>query len=248
VDEKGYGAFGDQTLGNRTYADFARRSPIPLRDDGHVETTRNAQPLVDAVLPRDTPLFLHHDGQFASTHDLIIATLTGRNYGWKPEEYATAVHHIATVIREDSGNGYLATEARGARFNVYNTDITSYPNVFSGFSDYNGSYVYDPRALLPNLISPQYRVDMRFATDAQILDAIANLIDAYLRNLTFSQDADGVDFGPAAAVEDEVRMLALRYSAAVLGVLLGGVLIGVNLLRARYKLGSVSDSDTLHIT
>ena len=40
----------------------------------------------------------------------------------------------------------------------------------------------------------------------------------------------------------------LLITAAVLGVLLGGVLIGVNLLRARYKLGSVSDSDALHIT
>jgi hypothetical protein len=35
VDEKGYGEFGDHTLGNRTYADFARRTPIPRRDDGH---------------------------------------------------------------------------------------------------------------------------------------------------------------------------------------------------------------------
>jgi hypothetical protein len=91
VDEKGYGSFGDQTLGNRTYADFARRSPVPTRDDGHTQTTRNSPPLVDALLPRDTPVFLHFDGQFASAHDLIIATLTGRNYGWKPEEYATAV-------------------------------------------------------------------------------------------------------------------------------------------------------------
>jgi cytochrome c peroxidase len=194
VDEKGYGAFGDQTLGNRTYADFARRSPIPPRDDGHTQTVRNAQPLVDAVLPRDTPLFLHHDGQFASAHDLIIATLTGRNYGWKPEEYATAVHHIATVIREDSGQGYLATEARGGRFDVYNTGLASYANVFAGFSDYAGSYIYDPRALVPSLISPQYQLDMRYASDSQILDNIANLIEAYMHNLTFSQDTNGVDF------------------------------------------------------
>jgi hypothetical protein len=57
--------------------------------------------LVDALLPRDGPLFLHHDGQFATARDLIISTLTGRNYGWKPEEYSTAVEHIARVIRED---------------------------------------------------------------------------------------------------------------------------------------------------
>ena len=194
VDEKGYGQFGNQTLGNRTYADFARRSPIPLRDDGRTQTTRNSQALVDALLPRDTPLFLHHDGQFASAHDLIIATLTGRNYGWKPEEYAMAVHHIATIIREDDGTGYLATEARGARFRVGGTYLTAYRNVFSGFTDYNGSYIWDPRVLTADLISPQYRIDMRSATDEQILDAIANLIQAYLLNLTFSQDPNGVDF------------------------------------------------------
>jgi cytochrome c peroxidase len=194
VDEKGYGAFGDHTLGNRTYADFARRSPIPPRDDGRSQTVRNAQPLVDAVLPRNVPLFLHHDGQFASAHDLIIATLTGRNYGWKPKEYATAVHHIATVIREDSGHGYLATDARGGRFNVGQTDLASYANIFAGFSDYMGSYIYDPRALVPNLISPEYQLDMRVATDSQILDLIAKLIEAYMRNLTFSQDTNGVDF------------------------------------------------------
>src|SRR6267142_1174522 len=73
VDEKD---FGDHTLGNRTYADFARRSAIPLRDDGRTNTTRNAQPLVDALLPHNGPLFLHHDGQLASVRDLIIGTLT----------------------------------------------------------------------------------------------------------------------------------------------------------------------------
>ena len=40
----------------------------------------------------------------------------------------------------------------------------------------------------------------------------------------------------------------LLITAAVLGILLGGVLIGVKLLRARYNLEPVSDSDALHIT
>jgi len=40
----------------------------------------------------------------------------------------------------------------------------------------------------------------------------------------------------------------LLITAVVLGALLGGVLIGVKLLRARYRPGSVSDSDALHIT
>jgi hypothetical protein len=48
--------------------------------------------------------------------------------------------------------------------------------------------------LQPSLITPNYRLDMRYASDEQILNTIATLIEAYLLNLTFSQDADGVDF------------------------------------------------------
>jgi hypothetical protein len=40
----------------------------------------------------------------------------------------------------------------------------------------------------------------------------------------------------------------LLLTAALLGALLGGILIGVKLLRARYNLKAVSDSDALHIT
>jgi hypothetical protein len=194
VDEEGYGQFGNQTLGNRTYADFARRSPIPLRDDGRTQTPRNAMTLVDALIPRDVPLFLHNDGQFASAHDLIIATLTGRNYGWKPSEYATAVHHIASIIRNDDGSGDLAFFARDARWRIEFTFLDTYQNVFSGFTDYQGSYIADPRSLTDFLISPQYRLDMRSATDDQILDTVASLIQAYLQNLFFSQATNGLDF------------------------------------------------------
>jgi hypothetical protein len=196
VDEKGYGDFGDHTLGNRTYADFTRRSPVPPRDDGRTQTTRNSMSLVDALLPRDVPLFLHHDGQFASAHDLIISTLTGRNYGWKPNEYATAVHHIANVIRNDDGMGYLALMARDSRFAIELPGETAYANVFSGFNSYQGTFLFDPRTLTADLISPQFWLDMRpgAATDEQILDSVATLIEKYMRNLTFSQATNGVDF------------------------------------------------------
>ncbi|HEX4262947.1 MAG TPA: hypothetical protein VH597_01300 [Verrucomicrobiae bacterium] len=196
VDEKGYGDFGDHTLGNRTYADFTRRSPVPPRDDGLTQTTRNSMPLVDALLPRNVPLFLHHDGQFASAHDLIIGTLTGRTYGWKPDEYATAVHHIANVIRDDDGVGYLALMARDSRFAIELPGETAYANVFSGFNSYQGNFLFDPRTLTSDLISPQFWLDMRpgAATDEQILDTVATLIEKYLRNLALSQATNGVDF------------------------------------------------------
>ncbi len=196
VDEEGYGLYGNHTLGNRTYSDFAQRSPIPPRDDGRTQTPRNSLALVDAFLPHNGPLLLHHDGQFASAHDLIVGTLTGRNYGWKPEEYATAIHHIASIIRNDDGLGYLAVDARGGRFEVEMPGETAYSNVFSGFNNYHGSYLFDPRSLTTDLISPQYRLNMADpgTTDQQIVDTIATLIETYLRNLFFSQATNGLDF------------------------------------------------------
>jgi len=198
VDEKGYGDFGDLTLGNRTYADFARHTPIPPRDDGRTQTARNTQVLTDALLPHDGPLFLHYDGEFASVHDLIVGTLTGRNYGWKPEEYQTAIHHIASVIRGDDGMGYIATEVRGGRFDTLLfagsfPGVTSYPNVFAGFQPL-GFYLTDPRTLVPHLVSPQNWMNVYSATDQEIVDTVARLIEAYLRNLTLSQATNGVDF------------------------------------------------------
>ena len=197
VDEEGFGQFGNQTLGNRTYCDFASRSPIPLRDDGRTQTPRNAPGLVDAFIPHNGPLLLHDDGQFASAHDLIIGTLTGRNYGWKPGEYATAVQHIASIIRNDDGTGYLATQARGGRWMIQQPGETAYPNVFSGFTDYEGSYLYDPRSLTADLAFLRSIKSIRGPTahrTQQILDTIADLIEAYLRNLFFSQATNGLDF------------------------------------------------------
>jgi hypothetical protein len=196
VDEEGYGPFGNLTMGNRTYCDFAQRSPIPARDDGRFQTPRNSPTLVDSFIPHNGSLLLHLDGQFASAHDLIIGTLTGRNFGWKPGEYATAVHHIASIIRNDDGLGYLAMQARGGRWHIELPGETAYSNVFSGFTNYNGSYLFDPRSLTDDLISPQYQLNMRDpkTTDEQILDTIASLIEVYLRNLFFSQATNGLNF------------------------------------------------------
>jgi len=94
--------------GNRSYADFARQSPVPARDDGHTVTPRNSPPLVNSALPRGRPFMLHFDGEFPSTAALVEGTFTGRNFGWLPEEKEQAVAHIASVIRGDDGTGQLA--------------------------------------------------------------------------------------------------------------------------------------------
>jgi hypothetical protein len=168
-----------EATGNRTYCDFAPRSPIPNIGDGRTITTRNAMPLVDALLPRKTPMFLHNDGQFATPQDLVVATLTGRNYGWQPTEYETAIHHIASIIRNDDGSGGLAQQYGG----------WSYKIAFEA---------------LP-LVEPQYTIPVAngmdvtvtntnsvlYVTDEQIVQNIADLIQQYLETLVFSQDANG---------------------------------------------------------
>jgi hypothetical protein len=101
------------SAGNRTYADFARRSPLPERGDGLVVTPRNAPALVNAALPRKNFL-LHFDGEFATTENLVRETFLGRNFGWLPSERAQALAHVAHVIRKDDGHGTLAQAFGGA--------------------------------------------------------------------------------------------------------------------------------------
>jgi hypothetical protein len=170
--------------GNRTYCDFAQRSPVPDIGDGRVTTTRNAMPLVDSLLPRSTPLFLHFDGQFATPEELVVGTLTGRNYGWMPTQYSTAIHHIASIIRNDNGSNGLAQQYGGY----------SYAATLAGSRDISEQY----------LVTPQYQMQVditdtnnpAYVTDQQIIQNVAALITSYLETLVFSRDTNGQFNGP----------------------------------------------------
>ena len=167
----------DRGGGVRTYDDFARRSPIPDRGDGGTTTPRNSPPLVNATLRRDAALALHFDGEFPTIENLVRGTLTGRNFGWRPDEADAALAHIATVIRNDDGTGELAGEFDGAlpyRVALLGTD----PSI--------------PSAVR---IPASYRLDVSTATDAQVLDAVAALIGAYVDSLRFSTDDAGDNNG-----------------------------------------------------
>ena len=109
-----------ETLGGtmRTYADFARRSPVPAREDGATTAPRNSPALVNATLPRTGGLLLHFDAEFATTADLVEDTFTGRNFGWLPGERALAIAHLARVVREDDGTGGLAQKFGGLSYAV----------------------------------------------------------------------------------------------------------------------------------
>ncbi|MFZ1204046.1 MAG: hypothetical protein WAN97_07035 [Candidatus Acidiferrales bacterium] len=159
--------------GNRTYADFTTRSPLPRPMGGFTNTPRNAMQMVNSLEPHKGPTFLHFDGEFIDPVDLVQTTLTGRNFGWAPDQYQQAVAHIAAVIRGDNGINTPAAE--------YGCNL-SYATIFLGT---------DPSIPSDCKLPAQYRLNVSTATDDQILNDVAQLIAQYMYGLLFKQDELG---------------------------------------------------------
>lgn len=171
LNEELKGRRGLPGRGVEAFSDFARRSPIPRRADGRTTTERNSRSLVGALDAGDDGLF-NFDGGYAGVEALIKGMITGRNFGWLPNEQAAARKHFARVLREDNGGGPLAAEY----------GKLSYAALLRGT---------DP-AIPETLRLPEtYRLDVATATDEALLEAAARLIAAYLRSLRFSRDEQG---------------------------------------------------------
>jgi cytochrome c peroxidase len=154
--------------GNRTYADFTDHSPIPRQLTGFNNTPRNAMQMVGSLQTHAGLTFLHFDGEFADPEDLVRTTLTGRNFGWAPDESQQALAHIAQIIREDNGQGALAA----------NYGRLSYADTFLGSN----------KVPLEFRIPGKFRIDVSSASDEQVLDAVAALITEYMKSLLFQSD------------------------------------------------------------
>lgn len=152
--------------GMRTYADFARRSPIPARTDGKTHAPRNSPPLVNSAVERPEGVLFHFDAEFNSMEDLIAATFTGRNFGWLPGERAQAIKHMAKVLRDDDGT-----------FDLTDTGL-SYRIVFTGT---------DPSIADELRLPAQFRAFVGSASDQEIFDAVVKVVAAYVNGLLFSQ-------------------------------------------------------------
>lgn len=157
--------------GMRTYADFARRSPIPARADGKTHAPRNSPALVNSTLDRPDGVLFHFDTEFNSMEDLVSATFTGRNFGWLPGERSQAIAHVARVVRGDDGSGDLAQQFDGL----------SYRLLFTGTN-----------AAIPDefKLPPQFRAFVGSGTDQEIFDAVVRVVAAYVNGLLFSQTDD----------------------------------------------------------
>ena len=159
--------------GNRTYSDFTTRSPIPRAMNGFTLTPRNAMHMVGSLQPHSRPSLLHFDGEFNTATDLVKGTMTGRNFGWGPEQYQQALAQVALVIRQDDGSDQLAKDR---------TNGLSYSALFLG---------KDSR-ITPDLLIPAAdRIDVKTATDDQILNLVAKCISTYMGDLLFQQDEFG---------------------------------------------------------
>src|SRR5215831_120936 len=159
--------------GNRTYSDYTTRSPIPLPMNGFTETPRNSMHMVGSLQPHAGPVFLHFDGEFSTPIDLVEATLTGRNFGWAPDQSQQALAHIAAIIRGDDGSSQLAADR---------TNSLSYGTLFLG---------KDSRITSDLLIPAADRIDVQSASDDQILHLVAKCIATYMGDLLFQQDEFG---------------------------------------------------------
>ena len=159
--------------GNRTYSDFTNHSPIPITMNGFTHTPRNAMQMVDSFTARSTPQFLHFDGEFATGEDLVIGTMTGRNFGWLPSQQAQAIAHIARMVREDDGSSQLAADR---------TNGLSYGILFLGV---------DKRITSDLLLPASLRLDVTKATDAQVVQELAICVTQYMKDLLFQRDEYG---------------------------------------------------------
>ena len=155
----------------RAYTDFAGRSPIPSRPDGKLTAPRNSPPLVNASLNRPGGALFHFDGEFSTLEDLIVGTFTGRNFGWLPGQKAEAIRHIARVMREDDGSRAIAQQFDGL----------SYRALFTGANE-----DIPDELRLP----PKFRVFIGSASDQEIVNAVVNVVAAYVNGLRFSQSDD----------------------------------------------------------
>lgn len=162
-----------QGVRNRTYADFVQHSPMPRMISGFQATPRNAMQMVGTFQPHNGPQFLHFDGEFVTGEDLVLKTLTGRNFGWAPDQRDQAIAHIARVIREDNGSNTPS--------NTY-THGLSYAKIFLGT---------DPSISADSRLPAQYRLDVTKASDQDIVNNVAKLVASYAEGLLFKQDEQG---------------------------------------------------------
>ena len=163
---------------NRTYADFLPRTPIPERGDGQTVTTETHETWWMISFLSTLAILLHGDGEFADCRLLWSrARLTGRDFGWLPDEQGKAVHHIAKVIREDDGQDELGQQYGGSYAKLMLGTATDLPDQFRLASD--------------------FRIDVTTCDGSANSQRGCPVDRAYLNSLRFEHTAEGIHSGSA---------------------------------------------------
>jgi len=164
-------SFESNPGGMRGYNDFARLTKIPTRIDGKIFTLRNTPTLVGIGSKYAVNRFSHHDGEFHDHSQTVLGNFTGRNMGWLGTDKKAALKNIVSVIRNDNGLGELA-------------------QVFGG------SYELVLRSTDPSLsedfkLSKSHRIDIREASDEQIIEKVTFFVTEYLNGIDFEKNDAG---------------------------------------------------------
>jgi hypothetical protein len=186
---------GVSGAGNRTYSDFTTRSPLPRSLNGFDHTPRNSMQMVGSLQPHSGPTLLHFDGEFSTPVELVESTLTGRNFGWAPDQHQEALAHIASIIRGDDGSDQLAKDR---------TFSYSYGKLFLGADSAIPSDVLIPAA---------DRIDVNKASDEQIVALVAKCVSTYMGDLLFQQDEFGRFIGSPYDVFLRINHLPVQPNA-----------------------------------
>ena len=162
--------------GNRTYADFTTRSPIPATGRWAASTTRRATPCRWSTPSQRARarIFLHFDGEFATRQRPGVGTMTGAKLRLAARAVSTRPSRTSRrVIREDDGAASSPP-----------TDSMGCPT----HASFTGT---DPRITTDLLLPASQRLDVPTATDDQVVNEVAMCMRQYMEDLLFQRDEYG---------------------------------------------------------
>lgn len=159
-------------VGMRGYNDSSKRTPILYRkQDQRRLTLRNTPALIALNSKYVTHPFVHFDGELNGIKATVLGNYTGRNMGWLPSEKRKATQHLLSIIKNDNGEGELASEFGG-----------SYKKIFLSM---------DPSIEADFKLDEKYRVNVSTATDEEIISKVEEMVFIYVKNIDFETDEDG---------------------------------------------------------
>lgn len=170
-------AFGEDGPGMRVYNDFSAQAPVPSAKDGKTHTARNTPTLVGIGSPFLRNRFSHYDAEFNDHAGTVMGNMLGRNMGWAVDESIFAKNHLLRVLKEDDGSTDLSQEFGG-----------SYERILRGTH---------PAIEEDFRLQEQERLDLKKASDQQILDYVTKAVTAYMNSLDFEADEQGQYNGSA---------------------------------------------------